>query len=393
MLNPLYVLQLATAIGATTYYTNLVESGYVNSGLLGTNGPVVYQIWTNQSAPLHTAFSLPSGAFDAAPVGAAQQIGNNYVITNSGAIGGVRYRLNVLGEWKTFVTTKVNNVITNTGVRHIFNNAVPGTYTEYAYTNIVAKIGSNALAYGSNGRVAFASSYCPTNISWNTNGWFAKVVTNWNFYSLVYKPASLNSLCGYTYYQRPWTMLTKRHGVTSGHMYPAAGDAVMFLTRDGTPVWRTNLFVTNFINSATHQGDIALGVLNEDLPGDFVPAMVLALEWNSIRGFTMTTIPQEDTAGIVELSPYFEALLDTSGKGGDSGSPMGFFWSGRWVVFAHHPVISSEVLVDRLYPDVTPEQRLGFLAGVITNVNSLLGIPQVYALEVLPTNSLSFYLQ
>jgi hypothetical protein len=264
-------------------------------------------------------------------------------------------------------------------------DALPSTYFQHIFTNIIAAIGTNGLRDASTARVTIGLD-CPQSIRWNSNGWFVRICTNFNFFSLAEVPAGQTNMCGKVWYQRPWTMLTPRHGVTTGHMYPTVGTAVLFLTRDGSPVWRTNIYVTNTLFSTTAFGDFALGVLNADLPPDVVPAAVFDGRIEKINGFARQRINQSDYAEVRDVSaPAFFATT----TGGDCGSPWGFVWAGRWVVEAETPAYYAGLLPREYHgTNVTPAQRIAFLGALITNANAALGIPQIYSLTVLSSNAL-----
>jgi hypothetical protein len=376
---------LAAAVSVVTgYNTNVATSDLVFGGELVTNSPAIYERWTNATAFGGRAFALDGQGLEIVPVGRAQQVGKAVVVTNTG-IGGARIVTAISGQRRAFTVSAVNTPFAVSGSELRLRDALPSTYFQHIFTNIIAAIGTNGLRDASTARVTIGLD-CPQNIRWNSNGWFVRICTNFNFFSLAEVPAGQTNMCGKVWYQRPWTMLTPRHGVTTGHMYPAVGTAVLFLTRDGSPVWRTNIYVTNTLFSTTAFGDFALGVLNADLPPDVVPAAVFDGRIEKINGFARQRINQADYAEVRDVSaPAFFATT----TGGDCGSPWGFVWAGRWVVEAQAPTFYASLLPAEYHgTNVTPDQRIAFLGALITNANAALGIPQTYSLNILSSNAI-----
>jgi hypothetical protein len=376
---------LAAAVaGVISYNTNITTSDLVFGGELVTNGPAIYERWTNATALGGRAFALDGKGLEIFPVGRAQQVGKAVVVTNTG-IGGARIVTAISGQRRAFTVSTVNAPSAVPGSELRLRDALPGTYFQHLFTNIVAAIGTNGLRDASTARITTGLD-CPTNIRWKSNGWFVRICTNWNFLSVAEVPLGQTNMCGKVWYQRPWTMLTSRHGVTAGHMYPAVGTAVLFLARDGTPIWRTNVYVTNTLFSTTAFGDFALGVLNADLPADVAPAFVFDGRVEKITGFARQRINQADYAEVMGVSaPAFFATV----TGGDSGSPFGFVWMGRWTVSPETPAFFTSLLPPEYHgTNVTPAQRIAFLGALITNANAALGIPQTYSLTVLNSNAL-----
>jgi hypothetical protein len=360
----------ATAPMRVTNYltapTNIVTTNFV------TNGYIISRQVLSINGTNATAITWPQGEIsDVEILYGDAFISNNMVIARSA--GPIVLRRIAQSDGKTeaqvgLYMASFTPAYTNS--QWVFHSFKPGSIAEYQWTNVLAAVG--ALTNDPNQtRVFSALPWCYSNTLPYTQGWIWKITTNLTFWAYGKSNQNWTTTCGQTWYQGTAKLVTKRHWVTAGHMFPPVGEKHYWVGPQGQTATRTTVAVTNGLSAGI---DLAVCLLDDDTPDWVQPAWMidpLFVVQQMSKGMPLMLLVQSKRANLQTNPAYsIPALWCCVATFGDSGSPNGFVLDGRFIMYG--------------YGGFDPK----LVGQWITNLNAWNGVPQTYALQIVDTNEI-----